>query len=192
MKKIYKINEIFESIQGEGGNAGKLSIFIRFAGCNMSCDFCDTNFDSYTEMTIDEIYDEVLKYNSRTIVFTGGEPMLQLDAELCQIFQKNYYYIQIETNGSIKINFDVDKITVSPKDPNKWNQKTGNDLKFLVNHKDIDLLDQIYDDCIFDNYYVQPIDGFDYQANVDKCIELIKQHPDWKLSLQIHKILKIK
>ena len=188
--KTYKINEIFESIQGEGSHTGRLCVFVRFAGCNMACDFCDTDFESYTEMTGWQILEKVKQFKSKIIVFTGGEPMLQLDNSLCILFEEEYR-IHLETNGSIKIHLYLNHTTVSPKNPDNWKQKMGDDLKLLVSHKDNPLLDKIRYETGFDKYYLQPIDGPNYSANVDKCIELIREHPEWRLSLQVHKILKI-
>lgn len=195
-EKKYKVNEIFESIQGEGINVGTMSAFVRFSKCNMACTFCDTEFASYTEMTAIEIYNAVKdNFKSKMISFTGGEPMLQLDAELLELFGLEYY-IQVETNGSIAIPSNVVNyihcLTVSPKDAKRWEQKIGHDLKFLVDKDDLDLLDEIYEDTDFTNYYLQPIDGDFLNENRQRCLELIKVHPEWKISMQIHKILNVR
>ena len=111
-----KVNEIFYSIQGEGFHAGEAAVFIRFAGCNLSCPFCDTNHHPFKEMTEDEICAEVEKYPSRLVVITGGEPTLQLTASLVGKLHRLHRDVAIETNGTREIPNGVDWVTVSPKD----------------------------------------------------------------------------
>lgn len=190
MKK-YKINQIFESIQGEGSKAGELAVFIRFSICNMKCAFCDTDFDKYTEMNIHEITREASRYNSRNIVFTGGEPSLQLTDEIVEEFSLNGWKTHIETNGTNKIDQFIDHISVSPKGFENWRQIYGNDLKFLIDLETVVDLPLIMERTQFNNYYLQPIDGPNQKENIDLCIELIKENPKWKLSLQIHKFINI-
>lgn len=189
--KRYKITEIFQSIQGEGSYAGTLAIFIRFAGCNMNCSFCDTDFKVKEFLTAEQIFERVGHYNSTIVVFTGGEPMLQVDEELMSWFEN--YKVHIETNGTIDIFQEMDHIVVSPKDPFNWNQKTGNDLKILIG-KDDDTIPLwiIEADTTFDNYYLQPIMGDDYLLALDNCIHLITYNPKWRLSLQLHKIIDVR
>lgn len=190
----YKINEIFESIQGEGSYSGTLVNFIRFAGCNMRCTFCDTEFDKFTEMDEEEILKELSYGTSMIVVFTGGEPMLQLNQHLIDYLKEAGYSIHIETNGSIDISLQgIKHVVVSPKDPAKWNVKTGNDLKILIGHDDESMpLEEIYLDTRFKNYFLQPIMGVRYEEALANCITLIKGHPRWKLSIQLHKIINVK
>ena len=96
----YPVNEIFYSLQGEGRFTGTPAVFVRFAGCNRRCEFCDTDFSESTPMSADEIVAEVEKYPARHVVFTGGEPTLSLDSELCGMLKDRAHYLQIETNGS--------------------------------------------------------------------------------------------
>jgi organic radical activating enzyme len=195
-QKRYKINEIFQSIQGEGSMVGNLCVFIRFSKCNMSCSFCDTDFNQYEEMTAQEIFQEVKDYKAKTIVFTGGEPMLQLDNELLNKFSILEYITCVETNGSISCEgLAIDHITVSPKDHARWEQKRGHDLKHLISEDSLNILPSIERDTNFNNYYVQPIDENDNELtdlNIKRCLDLIELNPNWKISLQIHKILKVK
>lgn len=185
----YKINEIFQSIQGEGTATGKNVIFIRFAGCNQKCKFCDTDFKDYVFMTEQKIVLEVKKYTSDTIVLTGGEPMLQLTQELINALSG--YKLHIETNGTIDIFFSgIKHISVSPKDYMNWNQKDGTDLKILIDLSEIDL-DYIYADTNFDNYILQPIDNGDYLLHLDRAIKLVKKYPDWRLGVQLHKLINV-
>lgn len=191
----YRVNEIFESIQGEGSYSGTLVKFVRFAGCNMKCDFCDTDFKDFKELTSIDIGRQLESCGkSQIVVFTGGEPMLQLDQDLINYVKKLYYDVHIETNGSIDILLDrIDHLVVSPKDPFKWLQKDGDDLKLLVGPNDDNLpLDYILNDTSFKNYFLQPIDGPRKEEAIKNCINLIKQNPDWRLSLQIHKIINVR
>ena len=111
-----RVNEIFYSLQGEGAYTGTASIFIRLSGCNLSCDFCDTKHQLYKDYTKEEIAREIAVYEAKNIVFTGGEPSLQLDAETIDFFHKIGYFIQVETNGTRKLPYNVDWVTCSPKD----------------------------------------------------------------------------
>jgi len=185
----YRVNEIFESIQGEGTFSGTWVTFVRFAGCNMRCSFCDTEFDSYTEMTAEEIN---AKIKTEIVVFTGGEPFLQLNQEFVSYIRLSHS-VHVETNGSID-NFitGINHLVVSPKDPFRWNIKNGDDLKILIGKDDSDMpLIDILQDTYFDNYLLQPIMGEDYPLALDNCLLLIKKHPRWRLSLQIHKLINI-
>ena len=186
-----KINEIFYSIQGEGYFTGKPVIFIRFAGCNLKCSFCDTNHICKQELNEDSIIKIIKKYKSKHIVLTGGEPSLQLDinkqgySEFVRILRDKGYYVQIETNGTIKLPNNIDWITVSPKE--KWIIKKGNELKVVYQGQDL----KQYENTDFDYYYLQPceING-DY--NFEDTIKTVKDNPEWKLSIQTQKLLKIR
>lgn len=190
----YRVNEIFESIQGEGSYSGTLVQFVRFAGCNMKCSFCDTEFGKFFIRTEEEILNVLRKGASSIVVFTGGEPMLQLDQHLIDYLKDAGYVIHIETNGSIDIFLKgIKHIVVSPKDPAKWNVKEGNDLKVLVGPDDENLpLEFIYNDTSFKHYFLQPIMGERYDEALLNCITLIKSNPRWKLSIQLQKVINVK
>ena len=188
-----KVNEIFYSIQGEGYWSGTPAIFVRFAGCNLSCKFCDTDHDSsFIEMEPEDILAEVKNYSQcKHVVFTGGEPLLQINKELLSLFERENYYIQIETNGTIKISKDIydyiDWITVSPKEPiERWIQKDGNELKLV--HTGGQDLKRYFDSSSFDEYFIQPCSG----QNINQCIQLCKENTQWRLSIQLQKMLKIR
>jgi len=190
----YKVSEMFESIQGEGSFSGTLVNFVRFSGCNMRCSFCDTEFNKFTLVSKERMYNQIKDYLSKIIVFTGGEPMLQLNQELVDYFVNKGYSVHIETNGSIDIFLrGIDHIVVSPKDPMKWLQKTGSDLKILIGPDDENMpLDEIVSDTTFKNYFLQPISGPRYDDALQNCIQLIMYNPTWKLSVQLHKIINVK
>ena len=111
MKKTYRINEIFYSLQGEGFYTGTPAVFLRMSGCNRKCDFCDTDHYEYTEMTAEEIVKEIGRYPSRHLVITGGEPTLQLDSDLLRAIKGLRFYVQIETNGTHAVPVEVDWVT---------------------------------------------------------------------------------
>lgn len=179
----YKINDIFYSIQGEGYYTGSAVIFIRFSGCNLKCSFCDTDHSRYKFLTKEEIYTKIKKFNSKHIIFTGGEPTLQINKELCLYFKRKGYYLSIESNGTNKIDNYIDWITISPKNKD-FTQKKGNELKVIFNTIDLKNLTKLK----FDYYYIQPKS----EKNIKKIINYIKKNPIWKLSLQTQKILKIR
>ena len=113
---MYRINEIFYSLQGEGANSGTPAVFVRFAGCNLHCPFCDTDFDTYTEMTAEEILDEIGQYPADFVVLTGGEPSLQVDDALVDAMHSRDLVIAVETNGTHPLPDNIDWVTVSPKE----------------------------------------------------------------------------
>lgn len=196
--KKYRINEIFYSLQGEGRWAGCAAVFIRFAGCNLKCPFCDTDFHTYKEMTAGEIRDEVNKLaSSGIVVFTGGEPSLQLDYNLT--YYLNNYYKAVETNGTNIIPVDIQWVTFSPK--GQWQDKKVqikkvDEVKVVMDEdtKDEELLEWS-DNFPNSLYYVQPCDTGDAERNkiiMNRCVEFVKAHPLWRLSLQQQKILNIR
>jgi len=191
MKK-YKINEIFYSIQGEGFHAGRAAVFIRFSGCNLNCDFCDTNFESFAEMTLEEIIVKAEKYPFKFIVLTGGEPMLQVDRKLLMELRNREFEIAIETNGTIKIpdslSWMINWITVSPKEfPTK--QDSGSEIKIVFDYFNQYLSE--YEKMDFEHFYLQPMDGKDIVKNRKLTAQAVMTNPKWKVSIQMHKILGI-
>mgnify|MGYP005863094905 CR=1 FL=1 len=186
-KKInYKINEIFYSIQGEGYNTGVASVFIRFSGCNLSCDFCDTWHIDYTEMDKEEIFAAISVYPCKNILLTGGEPTYQTElAKLVKFFKDNGYRIAMETNGTGKVPEEIDWVTVSPK--TKDYLKNGNELKLIYTGQNDDELSSFLK-TDFQHYFLQPRS----MENIAETIEAVKRNPVWKLSVQVHKLIGIK
>lgn len=199
----YKVNDIFYSLQGEGCNAGRAAVFVRFSGCNLKCDFCDTDFSDYKEMTGLEILEAMKKSlmqvshsfgkergEAPIVVLTGGEPSLQVDVKLIDlIHEAGFPFVTMESNGTHEPPANLDWLTVSPKV--KPAVKKCNELKVLFDGKT-----PVRDfDIKADYYYLQPEDTGDAEKNQDitsKCVEYIKEHPKWRLSLQIHKLINIK
>lgn len=186
-----RINEIFYSIQGEGAFTGTPAIFIRFSGCNLKCDFCDTLHQSYKEMSVKEIIQEMKKYPAKHIVLTGGEPTMQVTDEFLAQIKKHGYFIQIETNGTNFIESeDVDWVTCSPKYKEPVLDKVD-ELKVVYQEQDMSQ----YDHIEAGYRYLQPCDTKNEEANkknIQATIDYIMAHPEWKLSLQTQKILDIR
>lgn len=200
MEKMIRVNEIFYSLQGEGYYAGRAAVFVRLSGCNLRCPFCDTEFKAYVEMTEAEIANAVAELSNGCgfVVITGGEPMLQLTPELVRMLHDNGLAVAIETNGTKPIGkqFDIDWITISPKEP-----FVGNVAK--INNTYADEVKVVFDgeheisdyNIMAAHYYIQPCDTGDAERNKEimaKCVEFIKQHPQWRLSLQTQKILNVR
>lgn len=196
---MYKINEIFYSIQGEGCNAGKAAIFVRFSGCNLRCPFCDTEHETGTLMTAADICREISSYPSQLVVLTGGEPTLFLDKDLCNAIHATGRHIAIETNGSVPFDSSlVDHITCSPKfefcDKKKAQIRIGriDELKVIfTGENDMSL----YDIIKAQYYYLQPCDTGNSERNrhiVEELFAYVLRHPKWTISLQLHKILNVR
>jgi len=186
---MYKINEIFYSLQGEGYWTGNAVIFIRFSGCNKQCSFCDTDFETFKEYSLPDILGAINNYSSNIIVLTGGEPALQVDQKLIDFLRKYKDRIHIETNGSIDLFQQFDWITVSPKDK-YFHQTKGDELKLLYDGSQD--LDWYFNNTNFKHYYLQPIKNNNYNYNLKEAIKIIKVYPKWKLSLQTHKLINIR
>ncbi|MDE6345593.1 MAG: 7-carboxy-7-deazaguanine synthase QueE [Muribaculaceae bacterium] len=194
-----KINEIFYSLQGEGYWTGTPAVFIRFSGCNLNCSFCDTEHENGRQMTIDNIISEVSKYPTQHIIFTGGEPTLQLNRELIDRLHTLGKYLHMETNGSISLSDGIDKeldwITVSPKDAPVKIQRID-ELKVVYHGAEQDMTRfESIPTAGPNSRYLQPCDVKTPETNeriISDAIEYIKRHPQWRLSLQTHKLLGIR
>lgn len=180
---MYKVNEIFYSLQGEGYFTGTPAIFLRFCGCNRRCAFCDTDFSKGTDMSADEIVEAISQYPSRHLVITGGEPTLQLDSELVRAIKAAKFFIQIETNGSNPVPTGVDWVTCSPKDA-PWEIDRIDELKVVYQGQDVEM---IADLLPAPRRFLQPCSGL----NTKETVEYILAHPQWRLSLQTHKLIDI-
>ena len=195
---MFKINEIFYSLQGEGYHSGTPAVFVRFSGCNLRCVFCDTQHQTGEMMSLQQIVDEVNNYpNASLVVLTGGEPSLFIDeAFVAELKQKTGKQIAIETNGTRPLPNNLDWVTFSPKTAFE-----GGDLEACVLTQ-CDELKVVYlgqDLAQYDGIeakyrFLQPCfveKAEQRNANMQACVEAVKSHPDWRLSLQIHRILNI-
>lgn len=187
-----RVNEIFYSLQGEGGRMGEASIFIRLSKCNLTCGFCDTEFESGKKMTLDEIVNRISSFPSRWIIWTGGEPALQLTDEVVALFKEKGYKQAVETNGTRRLPSGIDYIVCSPKqefEKIKERIPEVDELRFPIAKgdplPDVSVLPKAK------RYLLSPIfDGLEMvRDNVDYCVELVKKNPQWALSLQMHKLI---
>jgi len=191
-----QVNEIFYSLQGEGIRAGEPSIFIRLTGCNLKCTFCDTNFSTGNDMGIDEILKVIEKYlPCKTIVWTGGEPTLQLTNSIVKFFKEHGYYQCIETNGTNNVPNEIDFISLSPKVPNgviENNFPKGVDEIRYVIHAWQTAIPDTKIKAKF--YFLSPVflENTLVKENLNNCIQLCLRNPKWRLSIQQHKIWQLR
>ena len=203
---MYRINEIFLSLQGEGRHAGEAAVFIRFSGCNLKCPFCDTDFSRYDSLDVDEIISRIYEACGDNplpslCVITGGEPTLQLERSLIDAIHETGMTIAIETNGTNEVPKGVDFITVSPKSPYdksmaaKVRVTKCDEVKVIITEtisvEEIRAFEKI--DASY--YYIQPCDTGFMKTNekiMQRAVEFVKYHPNWRLSLQQQKILKVR
>lgn len=191
-----RVNGIFYSLQGEGRFTGTAAIFIRLSGCNLRCSFCDTRHDDYTLYTENDIVAAIASYPARHVVITGGEPTLQLTRLLVDKLHEAGKFVQIETNGSIALEPDVvaaiDWITCSPK---ALPVKIGrvDELKVVYEGQDMAPYEAMARS--YGAYRsLQPCDTGDADRNaslLDGAVAYIKEHPEWRFSLQTHKLIHI-
>ena len=196
---MFKINEIFYSLQGEGFHAGTPAVFVRFSGCNLRCAFCDTQHQEGKVMSLLEIVDEVNKYpQAPVLVLTGGEPSLFIDeAFVAELKQKTHKTIAIETNGTRQLPSNLDWVTLSPKaafeggDTEPCVLTRCDELKVVYLGQDL----AQYNGIEAQRRFLQPCfceDKTQRQANMKACVEAVMQNPGWRLSLQIHRVLSIR
>ena len=197
--KQYAVNEIFYSLQGEGVRAGTPNLFLRFAGCNLTCKQethgfdCDTEFVSSRKMTIEEIKADLLDLSRdcKWVILTGGEPALQIDEELVEGLRGDGYKLAIETNGSVELPHGLDWITVSPKvAEHAIRQRTAHEVKYVRGYG------QGIPKTVVqaEHYVISPaFNGMDLdRKTLDWCIRLARENPPWRLSLQQHKLWSIR
>lgn len=192
----YRVNEIFRSLQGEGHWTGRTAIFVRLSGCNLRCPFCDTDFHAYREMSAEDILDAVREWSDcRFIVLTGGEPSLQVDQALTDLLHREGYYLAMETNGTQPLHGDIDWVTCSPKSsflPHaELALKQCNELKVVF-----DGVHPVpYYNIAAQERFLQPCDTGDENQNreiLHRCVDYIFTHPEWRLSLQTHKLIGLR
>lgn len=192
-----RINEIFYSLQGEGFFTGTPAVFVRFAGCNLQCPFCDTDHAPFTEMTEAEVVEEVKRYPAHHVVVTGGEPSLQLSAQLVEALHAAGKFVAVETNGTRPLPAAVDWVTLSPKDAFVATAAARpvlercDELKVVFTGEDLPDYTRIQ----AAHRFLQPCDTGDLQRNREvraAAVAYCLAHPEWRLSLQTHKVLDIR
>lgn len=191
----YPIVEIFHSVQGEAFHAGVPHVFIRFGTCNLRCEWCDTDFMTFTSMTALDILADVMEYDCKRIIFTGGEPMLHDLWPLHRLLKARGYNLSVETNGTIEVPEGLlDWVCVSPKDQMypgvKIRQRTGDELKCVYVGQDLTMYDDLRQG--FDHAFLQPCymeaESVEWNGkNFAETEEVVKENSGWRLSLQTHK-----
>jgi 7-carboxy-7-deazaguanine synthase len=209
----YTVKEIFYTLQGEGANSGKAAVFCRFAGCNLwsgreedrsraVCQFCDTDFvgvgpDGGKFTTAESLAGAVAQAwrgedtpGSRFVVCTGGEPLLQVDEAFIDAVHHAGFTIAIETNGTRPALRSIDWICVSPKAGAPLVQTWGDELKLVFPQPQA--TPEKFDGLEFKHFFLQPMDGPQIEENTRLAVEYCMRHPQWRLSLQTHKLLGIR
>ena len=184
-----QVNEIFYSVEGEGSRVGQPTTFVRLAKCNLRCHFCDTEFDSYNEMDVGMVADEVGRHTATWVCFTGGEPLGQNLLPLARRLKEDGYRLHIETNGVIapdrRLFGLIDHWTVSPKRyPIVEGFERITELKYVVGKA---FREDRVEEGRADYIYLQPESS--EPRYVQKALEILGRHPDWRLSCRVHKVL---
>lgn len=209
----YVVKEVFLTLQGEGAHAGRAAVFCRFTGCNLwsglerdrataACRFCDTDFRGTDGEgggrfpTAEALADHIAatwaaecEGGAPYVVFTGGEPLLQLDGPLTAACHARGFQIAVETNGTQPRPPGVDWVCVSPKPRSTLVLQAGDELKLVF--PQVELRPEDFADLAFTHHFLQPMDGPDREANTAAAVAYCRRHPRWRLSLQTHKLLGI-
>lgn len=210
----YAVKEMFFTLQGEGANTGRAAVFVRFAGCNLwsglerdrasaVCSFCDTEFvgtngtgggkfrapEDLAGVALETWPADMAVQPKPLIVATGGEPLLQLDEALIDAFHQAGFEVAVETNGTLPAPPGLDWICVSPKADAVLQQRRGNELKLVYPQENVD--PETFRALAFDHFFLQPMDGPERAENTEAAIRYIQAHPQWRLSIQTHKLIGI-
>ena len=208
---MYAVKEIYYTIQGEGFHTGRPAIFCRFSGCNLwsglekdrdtaICQFCDTQFwgtdgENGGKYSAEELVEKCLAlWPTNTgvppfVVCTGGEPLLQLDEALLDVFHNHGFVVAIESNGTIEVPKGVDWACISPKANANTIVVAGDELKLVYPQAGSDPTQ--WSDKSFDHFYLQPMDDENQANNIESVLTYCRKNPKWKVSLQTHKMLNI-
>ncbi|WP_006786350.1 7-carboxy-7-deazaguanine synthase [Thiorhodospira sibirica] len=209
----YQVKEIFYSLQGEGAHSGRAAVFCRFSGCNLwsgqdrdrasaVCGFCDTDFNGtdgpaggqYADAA--QLAEQIARHwqardtaCSRFVVLTGGEPLLQVDAPLLAALKAQHFQIALETNGTLPVPEGIDWVCVSPKSLHRLRVHHGDELKLVFPQPQ--LSPEKLTGLSFSHFFLQPMDGPNLADHQQLAAQYCLQHPPWRLSLQLHKLLGI-
>jgi 7-carboxy-7-deazaguanine synthase (Cx14CxxC type) len=209
---MYTVKEMYYTLQGEGGNVGRVAVFLRFTGCNLwtgrekdrnkaICQFCDTDFlgtdgpgggkfsDADTLASAVASTWPDTNVGKPLVVCTGGEPLLQLDVPLITVLKDRGFEVAVESNGSVEAPSGIDWLCVSPKAGVPLRQRSGQELKLV--YPQPEAMPEQFAELAFDQFALQPMDGPNVVANTQAAIKYCLSHPLWRLSLQTHKILGI-
>ncbi|HEX7718828.1 MAG TPA: 7-carboxy-7-deazaguanine synthase [Woeseiaceae bacterium] len=211
----YSVREMYYTLQGEGAQSGRPAVFLRFAGCNLwsgrerdrataVCRFCDTQFvgtdgpgggkfNSATQLAeaVSALWPKSEVRSVPYVVCTGGEPLLQLDRAAIDALHEYGFEVGVETNGTIAAPQGLDWICVSPKAGASVVQRSGNELKLVYPQREAEAQPERFETLTFTHHFLQPLDDANKDKNTLAAIEYCLQHPQWKLSLQMHKLIGI-
>lgn len=211
----YQVREIYYTLQGEGAQTGRPAVFLRFAGCNLwsgrevdrataVCRFCDTEFvgtdgpgggrfadAKALAEAVSAAWPANAPQASPYVVCTGGEPLLQLDTAAIDALHGAGFEIGVETNGTMAAPSGIDWLCVSPKAAAPLRQRSGDELKLVYPQVEPEAQPAAFAGLEFGNFFLQPLDDPDRDANTRAAIDYCKQHPQWRLSLQMHKVAGI-
>lgn len=209
--KNYKVKEIYYTLQGEGAQTGRPAVFCRFTGCNLwsgreedraqaICQFCDTDFwgtdgTNGGRYSAEELAQQVIalwpdpEQGKPYVVCTGGEPLLQLDEPLIEAFHQVGLEVAVETNGTLPAPAGLDWICMSPKAGTEIVLTKGDELKLV--YPQLGAEPELYAQLDFDHFFLQPMDSPQQAENIQATVKYCLQHPQWRMSLQTHKILQI-
>jgi len=217
---MYTVKELFPTLQGEGAHTGRAAVFCRFTGCNLwsgreedrataVCQFCDTDFVGFDGdgggkfETANDLADAIEQAwlstqagpQQRYVVFTGGEPLLQLDKDLIDALHHKGFELAIETNGTLKVPVGIDWVCVSPKAGADLVVLQADEIKLVIpqsGHQNLENLLARFEKMDYRHRYLQPMDGAQLAENTQLAIQLCQKRPLWRLSMQTHKIIGIR
>lgn len=189
------VNEIFYSLQGEGMHTGRAAVFVRLSGCNLQCSFCDTDHSRHELMEVESIVNAVTQWPSETVIVTGGEPSLYDLVPLTTALHAEGRRVHVETNGTHVLPDCIDWITCSPKKdaalPYQVTEeiaRRADEVKVVYTGQSGEELEEIFRPFATGNRFLQPCSG----ANTGETVEMVLSHPQWRLSLQTHRLISIK
>lgn len=203
----YRVNEVFYTIQGEGRWTGRPAVFCRFSGCNLwsghegdrasaICSFCDTDFVASVGYEAEDLIDAIEdcwprpeRYGYRMVVFTGGEPGLQLDWQLVYELHLLGYYVAVETNGTKKLPDNIDWVCVSPK-TRTLRVLSGDELKLVYPQEGLE--PERFAGKPFNHFWLSPMDGPELKENTAAAVDYVMRNPQWRLSIQTHKVIGVR
>lgn len=211
----YSVREMYYTLQGEGAQTGRPAVFLRFAGCNLwsgreqdraaaICKFCDTEFigtagpgggkfasAAVLAAAVRSFWPHAAERHQPFVVCTGGEPLLQLDRDAVEALHQRGFAVSIESNGTLPAPAGVDWICISPKADAPVVQTSGNELKLVYPQEEHGAQPRRFENFDFDHFFLQPLDNERKEDNTRAAVAYCLEHPQWKLSLQTHKILGI-
>ncbi|MDH3333942.1 MAG: 7-carboxy-7-deazaguanine synthase [Gammaproteobacteria bacterium] len=211
----YSVREIYYTLQGEGAQTGRPAVFLRFAGCNLwsgreehraeaVCRFCDTEFvgtggpgggkfETAAELAVavQKTWPANRVEDRPYVVCTGGEPLLQLDDSLVAALHTAGFEVGVESNGTLAAPAGIDWLCISPKGTAPVVQRSGHELKLVYPQSEDDAQPERFNNLQFEHFFLQPLDSPEREANTRLAVEYCLAHPQWKLSLQTHKVLGI-